>query len=124
MFLCVLHAPVAAVFLIGQRVVPAGIPRLLARLACILTWFPCRFGVPTYMSYVAYNAAMNNRLYGWQILLAICTMLTIYVMQVMWTQRLLDGPMMSDVIRQLSGRSVAASKRDGKMADRIMSDGL
>jgi hypothetical protein len=75
------------------------------------------------MIYVAYNAALNDRLYMWQILLTFCTMTVIIVMQVMWTMRLLDGPMVADVVRQLTGRA-AASEKGGKMSERIMSDGL
>jgi hypothetical protein len=113
---------VNTVFLIGQRIVKAGPVRTLLRTLCLLTWFPCRFGVPYIIFHSIYLAF--PKLMMWQFILSLCTMTLLAGMQIMWTQRLFDGNMIQDVLYNLFGIGTPVEETTDSKSSKVLNSGL
>lgn len=102
------HSPAAfprpaAVFLVAQRAIPEGAARLALRVITVLSWVPCRFVTSAYFAYQIYIGYTQQFLSPAMIALGTVMFLIIFGMQIMWTQRLVAGRLIDEVLRSTLG---------------------
>uniref|UniRef100_A0A7S0JNV9 TLC domain-containing protein n=2 Tax=Cafeteria roenbergensis TaxID=33653 RepID=A0A7S0JNV9_CAFRO len=94
---------VNTVFLVAQRAIPEGTARLVLRVITVLSWIPCRFFTSAYFAHKIYLGYTEQFLSMPQIVLGSVMFIIIFGMQIMWTQRLVAGRLIDEVLRSTLG---------------------
>lgn len=119
-----LGTPRAAVFLVGQRVVPKGWAQYLMRVLCLVTWIPCRATPIAAFLWYSQKCYLDSLAPVWAT--AFCFLMTLYLawLQVVWTSRLISSTMISDVVDATFGTTWGEKRRKDGGADGAVNEGL